>query len=175
MDFLIQQIEAVEIFMEKGGPVLYGILLVTFIMWMLIVERLWYFRLIFRRDREKVQHAWESRKERKSWYAHKIRQALISQVRENLTSNVAMIKTLVALCPLVGLLGTVWGMIGVFDVMAVFGSGNARAMANGVSKATIPTMAGMVAALSGVFISTYIERRVKRETDKLEDSLLMDH
>ena len=48
-------------------------------------------------------------------------------------------------------------------------------MAAGVSKATIPTMAGMVAALSGVFLSTYIERRAKRESERLEDSLTMDH
>ncbi len=59
--------------------------------------------------------------------------------------------------------------------MATMGSGNARAMASGVSKATIPTMAGMVAALSGVFMSTYIERIAKREAEKLEDSLTMDH
>lgn len=175
MDLLVQTYEAFIIFMEKGGVVLYGILIVTFVMWVLIVERLWYFRLIFRADRQRVQEAWEARKERKSWYAHKIRRALISQVTENLTTNVGMIKTLVAICPLIGLLGTVWGMIGVFDVMAIFGSGNARAMADGVSRATIPTMAGMVAALSGVFLTTYLERRVKRETETLEDSLLMDH
>ena len=64
-----------------------------------------------------------------------------------------MVKTLVALCPLLGLLGTVTGMIEVFDVMAIAGSGNARAMAAGVSKATIPTMAGMVAAISGLYFS----------------------
>ncbi len=82
---------------------------------------------------------------------------------------------MVAVCPLIGLLGTVTGMIEVFDVMAILGSGNARAMAAGVSKATIPTMAGMVAALSGVFMSTYIERKAKREGERLEDSLTMDH
>ena len=46
-----------------------------------------------------------------------------------------------------GLMGTVTGMIEVFDVMAISGSGNPRSMAAGVSKATVPTMAGMVAAL----------------------------
>ena len=62
-----------------------------------------------------------------------------------------MIKTLVSLAPLLGLLGTVTGMIGVFEVLATTGGGDARSMAAGVSQATIPTMAGMVAALSGVF------------------------
>ena len=59
------------------------------------------------------------------------------------------VKTLVALCPMLGLLGTVTGMIEVFDVMAA-GGGNTRGMAAGVSKATLPTMAGMVAAPLGL-------------------------
>lgn len=172
---LVEAYEAIVAFMERGGDVLFLVLIVTFLMWMLIIERLWYFRFIYRSDARRVLEAWEARGERKSWYAHKIRNAMISEVIQNLNQGVLLIKTLVAVCPLVGLLGTVTGMIEVFDVMAVLGSGNARAMASGVSKATIPTMAGMVAALSGVFMSTYIERKAKRESERLEDSLTMDH
>ena len=50
----------------------------------------------------------------------------------------------IALCPLFGLMGTVTGMIEVFQVMAFTGGGDARSMAGGASKATLPTMAGMV-------------------------------
>ena len=167
--------EAIRAFMERGGDVLYLILVVTFIMWVLIIERLWFYSLEYKKHRNQVVGAWEARAERKSWYAHKIRLAMISEINHNLFQGVNLIKTLVALCPLVGLLGTVTGMIDVFDVMGSQGSSNARAMAAGVSKATIPTMAGMVAALSGVFLSTYIERRAKREAERLEDSLTMDH
>jgi biopolymer transport protein ExbB len=69
-------------------------------------------------------------------------------------------------------MGTVTGMIEVFDVMAISGSGNARSMASGVSKATIPTMAGMVGALSGVFASTWLNRKVKTERAHLEEALV---
>ena len=62
-------------------------------------------------------------------------------------------------------------MIEVFDVMALSGSGNTRAMASGVSKATIPTMAGMVAALSGLALSVQLERFARRETDRVADRL----
>ncbi|WP_020398137.1 MotA/TolQ/ExbB proton channel family protein [Kordiimonas gwangyangensis] len=172
---LNEAFDAIRQFMEKGGDVLFLILAVTFIMWVLIVERLWYFTLEFKKQKNRVIDAWESRSERRSWYAHKIRNAMISEVSDNLNQGIGLIKTLVALCPLVGLLGTVTGMIEVFDVMGSQGSSNARAMAAGVSKATIPTMAGMVAALSGVFLSTYIERVAKRESERLEDSLTMDH
>jgi biopolymer transport protein ExbB len=48
-------------------------------------------------------------------------------------------------------------------------------MAGGVSQATIPTMSGMVAALSGVFGMTYLERVAEQEKHLLEDHLTMDH
>ena len=83
-----------------------------------------------------------------------------------------MIQTLVALCPLLGLMGTVTGMIQVFEVMAMSGTSNARAMAAGVSRATIPTMAGMVGALSGVFFVTILTRASKRYSSDLEENLL---
>ena len=66
-------------------------------------------------------------------------------------------------------------MIEVFDVLAVLGSANVKAMSAGISKATIPTMAGMVGALSGVFASSYIEGRVRKEAELVEDHLTMDH
>jgi len=76
---------------------------------------------------------------------------------------------------LLGLLGTVTGMIGVFEVLATTGGGDARSMAAGVSQATIPTMAGMVAALSGVFGNTYVSRIADREKQLLADHLTLDH
>ncbi|MGI9571456.1 MAG: MotA/TolQ/ExbB proton channel family protein, partial [Desulfobulbia bacterium] len=66
-------------------------------------------------------------------------------------------------------------MIEVFNIMAVTGGGDAKSMAGGVSKATIPTMAGMVAALSGVFANTYITQIADRESELLEDHLTTDH
>jgi len=65
----------------------------------------------------------------------------------------------------------VTGMMSVFDVMTFSGSGNARAMAGGVSKATVPTMAGMVAALSGVYFGTLLEHKAGTEAETLEDLL----
>ena len=73
---------------------------------------------------------------------------MISEISLDLKSTMPMIETLVVVCPLLGLLGTVTGMIEVFYVMALTGGGDAKSMAGGVSKATIPTMAGMVGALS---------------------------
>jgi biopolymer transport protein ExbB len=158
-------------FVEVGGGVLAAILLVTFAMWTLIVERYLYLRFGHRRAVEQAESSWAGRREHSSWYAHQIRRAMISRVQMRLTQTLPFVKTMVSLAPLLGLLGTVTGMIEVFDVMAVAGSGNPRAMASGVSKATIPTMAGMVAALSGIIFSVRLQRRAQAETERLADRL----
>jgi biopolymer transport protein ExbB len=48
-------------------------------------------------------------------------------------------------------------------------------MASGVSKSTIPTMSGMVAALSGIAMSTYLQRKSGRERELLSDHLVIKH
>lgn len=159
-------------FLETGGPVLLPLMFVTFLMWTLILERYWYLRTVHRRAVRRVIDEWQARSDTSSWYAHQIRRAMVSRIDLGLHRSIPLIGTLVALCPLLGLLGTVTGMIEVFDVMAVAGSGNPRAMASGVSRATIPTMAGMVAALSGLIFSIQLDRRSKREAERVADRLV---
>jgi biopolymer transport protein ExbB len=174
MDLLIAPITAVRDFLELGGDVLTLIAITIFAMWVLIVERLVFFRTGLNALRKELSDKWASRPERKSWEAAQIRRAFISRYSMAANVGVPVIQTLVALCPLLGLMGTVTGMIEVFDVMAISGSGNARSMASGVSKATIPTMAGMVGALSGVFLVTIITRSIERRVEEFEDGLVSD-
>ncbi len=164
-------------FMDAGGNVLWIIAFVTFIMWAIAFERLWYFKGKggLKSDIATVLHEWEARPERRSWNAQSIREMLISQTALKINSSMHVLATLVKLCPLLGLLGTVTGMIEVFNVMAVTGGGDAKSMAGGVSKATIPTMSGMVAAISGLFANSYLTQVAEREKALLEDHLTMDH
>lgn len=171
MDWLIAPIEAVRDFLELGGDVLTLIAVTIFAMWALIIERLIFFRSGLSKLANEAKEKWMARSDRNSWYARRSRDKLLSRFSMAANNGVPVIQTLVALCPLLGLMGTVTGMIEVFDVMAISGTGNARSMASGVSKATIPTMAGMVGALSGVFLTTMITRTIERRTEALEDSL----
>jgi len=171
--YYLPALETIRDFMELGGDVLFIIGFLTLFMWILIVERLVYLRFGHKRLAANAQQMWEARKDHKSWNAHQIRTRLISQVSSEVERNIPLIQTCVALCPLLGLLGTVTGMVEVFEVMAISGSGNPRSMAGGVSKATIPTMAGMVAALSGVAMATYLQRKAGRERELLADHLVI--
>lgn len=166
---------AILAFIESGGPILKWIAAMAFVMWTLLFERLWFYKGYLGRIVNDALNTWEGRPERKSWNAHQIRRGLVSQVQEKINMNLELIATMVALCPLLGLLGTVTGMIEVFNVLALTGGGDAKSMASGVSRATIPTMAGMVAAISGVFGMTLVNQIAAREGQLLEDHLTMDH
>lgn len=163
--------ESVREFIATGGDVLYAVAAALFLMWALMIERYWYLYSVFPKVRNKIISDWDARADTTSWYAHRIRDAWISEANDGLTARLLIIRTLVAMCPLIGLLGTVTGMIGVFETMATQGTGNPRLMAGGISMATIPTMAGMVAALSGLFFSSRLEAKAKMLKEKLVDSL----
>jgi biopolymer transport protein ExbB len=175
MDWMMSPVQSVQDFMVMGGDVLKVIAIAIFLMWLLIFERLIFFRTTLKAMQKEIHDQWEARPERKSWNAKQIRQAMISRFAIAARTGLPIIQTLVALCPLLGLMGTVTGMIAVFDVMALSGTGNARSMASGVSLATVPTMAGMIGALSGVFLVTMITRAIETRVEDLQDHLTMDH
>ena len=172
MSFLLEPFILIRDFFDKGGPVLYGILFVTFLMWTFIIERLWYLYGVMPDKVSEVKRIWDEREDTTSWYARRIRDQLLSEISLDARQYLLLIKTLMAVLPLLGLLGTVTGMVKVFDVMAVTGTSNARLMAGGVSQATIPTMAGLVAALSGLYVATFLEQKAFSEVEKVEDELV---
>ena len=171
MLYLVELSESVRDFMSTGGNVLWLVAGALFVMWALMLEKFMFLNMVFPQIRKDIISDWNAREDTTSWYAKRIREAWISQAKEKLNARMGLIKTLVAICPMLGLLGTVTGMINVFEVMAVNGTSNPRLMAGGISMATIPTLSGMVAALSGVFFSTRLDARLKVQVEKLVDSL----
>jgi biopolymer transport protein ExbB len=168
---LLDSTEAIIDFMNRGGQVLWiigGLLLVK---WSLVFERIWYLYFIHDKRVKHTLAVWNGRDDKKSWRARQIRNMMISEVRLDLKQTLPMIESLVVVCPLLGLIGTVTGMIEVFYVMALTGGGDAKSMAGGVSRATIPTMAGMVGALSGIFASNWLKNRMDRDLELLEDHM----
>jgi len=166
--------DAVRNFLNAGGFVLYLIAGVTFWMWAMIIERLVYWGTAHGSVTKRAQRAWKARSDHKSWNAHAVRERLISETKQEAERNNGIIRALVAVTPLFGLLGTVTGMVQVFDVMAVTGSSNARLMAAGISKATIPTMAGLVASLSGLIFINAFDSNVQKASNRIADDLLIE-
>lgn len=170
-------LDQINDFLHQGGPVLYAIMLVCFVLWTLILERLYFFYLALPNLLKDFSNKWQSvsqsidDSEQGQWQKSKIKQQLVGQFKlENLQGQ-SQIALLIAICPLLGLLGTVTGMIQVFDVMAVTGTGNARAMASGISQATLPTMSGLLVALTGLYFKTRFVRLAERAVQKFNDQI----
>ena len=83
----------------------------------------------------------------------------ISAEVPRLTRGINWIKIISVVAPLLGLLGTVTGMIDVFETMSLFGTGDPKLMAGGISQALITTVLGLVAAIPCVFLHTLTNNR----------------
>jgi len=90
-------------------------------------------------------------------------------LRPRIRQHLAMIAILAAIAPLLGLLGTVLGMIETFDVIAIFGTGNAKALAGGISVALVTTQAGLLVAIPGMMASGALLRRARRMELRLDE------
>lgn len=173
VDWFAQLVLPIVSLVDAGGPVIYAIFVVASLLWLLLLERYWF---IYREHPRNLRHClarWDECSD--DWYGRKIRDEFQSILSIALNQHIITIKMLIALCPLLGLLGTVMGMIDVFDVLALTGTGNARAMADSISRATIPTMAGMVVALSGLYFCANLGRRVKNESFRLREDFQRDN
>jgi biopolymer transport protein ExbB len=101
---------------------------------------------------------------------------MIGALSVDMGSTLPLLRALIPICPLLGLLGTVSGMLEVFDVMAIKGQSDPKSMADGISHAMIATLSGLAVALSGLYFAHHFQARATRETERLNVLLaLEDH
>ncbi len=170
---MFDQIEIMRDFFAKGGPVFTGVFALSIVLWILILERYYFIYKIYPKRLETIVQQWHRRREHSSWYALKIRDGFLSEISIALKHNLIPIQALTGILPLLGLLGTVTGMIAIFEVLNVFGNGNARGMADGISRALLPTTAGLVTSIIGIYFSADLNKRTK--TKELHAKELLTH
>lgn len=153
MPLALLNLTQIERFFAAGGVILQALLVLGFILFSMMFARVWFrfveFPAMIAQCRSATNYASFSRA------AHQTGQAL--------QQSMSLIRTTISVCPLLGLMGTVVGMIEIFDVIAMSGVANAQQLAAGVAKAILPTMAGMVIAISAMFMFAYIKRWVVRQ------------
>jgi len=171
LDKLQAPYQAVVNLIDGGGPFVFLIFLSGVVMWTLVIERMWFFRRTLPNETKDAITRWNSRNDHLSWCARQIREAMISRINNLMTANLLLMRTLVPLAPLLGLIGTVSGMLEVFDSMALRGSADARTMATGVSHAMFCTMTGLAVSILGLYPVYYFTNKSKRETELFADQL----
>jgi len=154
---------------QLGGPVVDYIFISCVIMWTIVLERVWYFNKVLPELTATSLAKWHARSHKMSWASRQIRAAMISRLNAGMNNNLLVLGVLVPMCPLLGLVGTVVGMLSVFDSMAALGSADARSMATGVSEAMICTLTGLSVSMSGLYPVYFFRKKVSRETERLAD------
>ena len=180
-------------YLRHGGFVMIPLVAVSVAMWTLILERLRVFAALRRRDvqpatavallRETAGEAPRAPGLRatlvREFLAERSGNAELDRdilghcalrLRSRLDERLAVIGVLAAIAPLLGLLGTVLGMIETFDVIAVFGTGNSRAMANGIGVALITTQTGLLVAIPGLVMSNRLGRIAQQLRQRLDET-----
>ncbi len=98
----------------------------------------------------------------------KLEEAVLKE-RPAIESGLAILKIIAAVAPLLGLLGTVTGMIETFQAITIFGAGDPKNMAGGISAALVTTVQGLVVAIPVVLMHTLVNGRAKRIVHVLEE------
>lgn len=184
LEALFRQYLLLEEYLLQGGVLMVPLMVISMVMWLLIVERCLFLRRLYQRNMRlttAVQYIRDNRfpdprkhsgaisllvarfmrlrSGRKELDRFILDESVLS-VNHRLNDHLALIGVLAAVAPLLGLLGTVTGMIGTFEVLSIFGTGNAKAMAGGISEALITTQTGLLVAIPGLYMYNFLRRRV---------------
>ncbi len=177
-------IDAVWTFIETGGPVMVPLVAVSIWMWHLIIlKTLWLFRV--RRYHVGMAQAVQCLEEegnpvsrgegpRARALAYFLGQRRLDPVPDRILWEVAVkrqifplnrhmttLLILAAVAPLLGLLGTVTGMVDTFRVIGVQGTGNPQALASGIKEALITTQTGLMIAIPGLLAGQTLRRQIR--------------
>lgn len=184
---LLDHLTGVLEYLQGGGSVMVPLTIVSVWMWALIFRKL---HQLYRFNREEgsaaicpgflqaasgdarrsVPKGWRadilqtflSRRSHDAKSDRSLLAGLVKRQSAALENHVRTILVLASAAPLLGLLGTVTGMIRTFDAISRLGTGNAKALAGGISEALITTQSGLVIAIPGLLMGGFILRRVKR-------------
>ncbi|GAB6906151.1 TolQ2 [Desulfosarcina cetonica] len=171
-------LRSLEDLLTTGGVIMLPLMAICLLIWLLVAERLFFFRRLRRRMKRQTARADTRSEHRPNEGAmallavefknrrgsnHAMDRMILHEaalaLSGHLTDRLALIGVLVAIAPLLGLLGTVTGMMTTFDVLAIFGTGNARAMAGGISEALITTQTGLLVAIPGLAMKVLLDRK----------------
>ncbi len=181
------------LYLRQGGWIMIPLATASIVLWTLMLERLVYLRTLRRQDltiddairvvrggapfvegeglRARLVRSFLERRTGLARLDVDILRRCAMREQPGLSKFLAVIAVLVAVAPLLGLLGTVLGMIETFQVISVFGTGNANAMASGISIALITTEAGLLIAVPGLLLSGILMQQSARLRTQLEEDL----
>ncbi|MEW6103934.1 MAG: MotA/TolQ/ExbB proton channel family protein [bacterium] len=160
--------EGILNFLDKGGPVLWVIIGLSLIVFTFIIERFLFFHRI-RKDEELLFPLKELlNKNTLSERMKEDLELLIMREEPRFLRFLDFIAVSTTAAPILGLLGTVTGMIKVFDALSRLGSPDAHLLAKGISEALITTEAGLVIAIPCLFLHNILLNKAENNISRIK-------
>jgi len=160
-------------FMTAGGVVMWALAGLCVLYWTLVFERLWFMRRVFPHWVELRRQAWAQLADEPGSWQRAVRLAWLAQAQQQLSGPLRLSKTLVAMYPLLGLLGTVMGMMTAFDAMAnAQGQADPAELSGGIYEALSTTATGLAIAIPFAAIAAWMEFRMRRMQQQINDLLV---
>lgn len=142
-------LSSLQTFLQQGGWTLWVMFAVSCLVWARLMERSFLLRRSFPGRRAHLMRLGPEQQG-----------ALARVLAQDLQEGMDSARTMIAALPLLGLLGTVIGMIDSFDALAIFGNSNAKALSGGISQALISTMVGLVTSLAAMYVEGVVTMRI---------------
>ena len=185
----MEALESIWASIQTGGPVMFPLIVVSVWMWHLIaLKTLWVFRV--RRNRVGMSQALEYMSHKKTGISkdtvldnsgpksealayflnHRhfdpetdriMWEAAVQRQISPLNQHMSAILILAAVAPLLGLLGTVTGMVDTFRVIGMEGTGNPQALASGIEEALVTTQTGLLIAIPGLLVGQTLRKQIR--------------
>jgi len=153
----------------RGGPVLFILFFISFLIFFILVNKYIFIYLDKSEWFDQKLNRFIEENPPESFDLNQVKKTYVSELNRISNTNIRLLDGLIGMCPMIGLLGTVYGMIEVFEVLSFLGTGNPRAMSSGVAKATIPTMASMVITI----FSLYFRQDITGRIDKISKDIIV--
>ncbi len=185
-----EQIHALLAYFQTGGAVMIPLLFTSFWVWLLIANR-WFYLWKMNQQQISSKEALQriknediptleaggivgvlvgnfiTKRSGSSLLDRRVLDEALLISRRPLKKYLSLIGILAAMTPLLGLLGTVTGMMNTFEVMSLYGTGDAKGMASGISEALITTETGLIIAIPALYMKNVLEQRAQRLEQRL--------
>ena len=184
-----------------GGPVMIPIFIVSIVVWTLIIEKHCRLKIenidqnlftekiisfLINNEKEKIVELSRSthgilakavkclidNKRRKREVLINVAQQTMHEEYPEMERHLSTIAILASIAPLLGLLGTVSGMVTTFTSITVFGTGDPQSLAKGISEALITTQSGLIVAIPALFFHNHLLRKVHYIMDEFEKNII---
>ncbi len=100
-------------------------------------------------------------------------QQIFHEEYPKLEKHLSTIAVLASVAPLLGLLGTVTGMVSTFTAITLYGTGDPQSLAKGISQSLLTTQSGLIVAIPALFFHNHLTKRVDNIMNNLEKSITM--